>query len=52
MPVIRIRMLKNKTIACISNTEFLLYSLDNFQLLILHNFEDEQGKHPSRILSL
>jgi hypothetical protein len=38
MPLIRVRMLTNNTIACISNQELLLYSLDNFQLLLLHNF--------------
>ena len=45
-------MMNNNTIACISNQELLLYSLDNYQLLLLHNFEEEQGKHPSRILAL
>lgn len=44
------RILQATALACISAHELLLYSLTNFQLLLLHTFEDDP-KH-ARLLSL
>ena len=44
MPIYRIKMYEKDSIACISQQEFLLYSLHNFQLLLYHSFEEEFNK--------
>jgi hypothetical protein len=45
------RLYQKNAVACISAQEFLLYSLESFQLLLLHAFDEEQTKHSSRLLN-
>ena len=39
-PIIQIKLFMKKYIACISKREFLMYSLDTFELILYENFEN------------